>query len=178
MHTQEEEVTGVRDDSTALTDWDLRRILVASCNHNRSTILHGYCESRAVLYKVNSGKNLSIRQNSQSAEKLKHAVANGTNELPYIYRRKCRRNRKKWGDIKMAFYNVHKSSMLMKLASYNVFWQSKVHLHSQKDYICTYDICAHNSLPKSTILALGFKGCYQHRCYCTECLYSQRSLKV
>ena len=41
--------------------------------------------------------------------------------------------------------------MLMKLASSNVFRQSKVHLHSHKDY----DICAHSSLPTSAILALG-----------------------
>ena len=27
----------------------------------------------------------------------------------------------------MAFYSVHKSSMSLKLASNNVFWQSKVH---------------------------------------------------
>ena len=41
----------------------------------------------------------------------------------------------KGGQYKMAFYNVHKSSMSMKLASNNVFWQSKVHLHSHKDYV-------------------------------------------
>ena len=53
------------------------------------------------------------------------------------------------GQYKMAFCNVHKSSMSMKLTSNNVFWQSKVHLHSHKD------ICAHRSLPTLAILALG-----------------------
>ena len=49
----------------------------------------------------------------------------------------------------MAFYNAHEYSMPPKLVSNNVFWQSKVHLHSHKD------ICAHSSLPTSAILALG-----------------------
>ena len=65
-----------------------------------------------------------------------------------------------------------------------------------------YDVCPHNSLPTSAILALGLynfawaaitllrisgasqvhfgslKGCYQCEYYCRECLYSQFSLKV
>ena len=53
----------------------------------------------------------------------------------------------------MVFYNVHKSSMSMKLTSNNVFWQSVVHLHSHKDYM--FDVCAHNNLLTLAILVLG-----------------------
>ena len=55
----------------------------------------------------------------------------------------------------MAFYNVYRSSMSMKLASNNVFWQS-----GNQRYTCThtktmYDVCAHSSLPKLAVLMLG-----------------------
>ena len=49
----------------------------------------------------------------------------------------------------MAFYNVHKSSMSMKLASNNIFWYTCIHTKT------TYDVFAHSGLPTSIILALG-----------------------
>ena len=104
----------------------------------------------------------------------------------------------------MAFHNVHKSSMSMKLASNNVSGNQR--------YTCThtktmYDVFAHNSLPTSAILALGllkkkewtilrgrrycflgsgasqayfggFEGCYQCGYYYRERIYSQINLKV
>ena len=39
--------------------------------------------------------------------------------------------------------------MSMELAGNNIFWQSKVHMHSHKD------VFGHRSLPTSVILALG-----------------------
>ena len=64
-----------------------------------------------------------LLKNAQPTEKLKHAVAINVGITGRVEQ------------YKMAFYNVHKFSMLMKLASNNVFWQSKVHLHSHKDYV-------------------------------------------
>ena len=67
-----------------------------------------------------------MSQNAQpasSTEKLKHVVATNAGVT------------EKGAANKMAFYNVHKSSMSMKLANNNVFRQSKVHLHSHKDYV-------------------------------------------
>ena len=93
------------------------------------------------IYKVNSGKNLVnktrcsmlnqqlVQQRSldPGLEKLKHAVARFTDVIVGV-------TGKVW-QYKMAFYNVHKSSMSVKLASNKVLWQSVVHLHSHKDYV-------------------------------------------
>ena len=111
-----------------------------------------------------------------------------------IYRRECRRNRKRWGDIKW------RSTMY---TNPQCRWNSQATFSGNQWYTCTctktmYDVCAHNNLPTSAILVLGLqeeeerwwttllrisgasqacfgslKGCYQRGYYFRERLYSQ-----
>ena len=66
------------------------------------------------------------------------SVVQQKSSLSEFYRHECRENWKKWSDMyKMVFYNVNKLSLSVKLASGNVFYQSKVQLnvHYYKDYV-------------------------------------------
>ena len=110
--------------------------------------------ARAEQYSTKSTavRTWSIRQNAQPVQSSSSTWLQmvPANELPYIYRRECRRNRKRWGNKKMVFYNVHKSSMSMKLASNKAIKDT----FAPTQRLCM-TFCAHNSLPTSAILALG-----------------------
>ena len=124
-----------------------------------------------------------------------------------MYRHECRRNWKRWSDIRW-----HSTMYTNPQCRWN---SQAITFSGNQWYTCThtktmYDVCVHSSLPTSANLVLGllekkeerknnfvwaaithfkisgayqvhfgsFKGCYQCGYYCKERLYSQISLKV
>ena len=94
--------------------------------------VRGYHIYKEIWYATVGEVLVCEREPNNFQDKYTIAVKKKENSARLIFAHKA--TRKNILTVKITQTTVHKSSMSMKLAS-NVFWQSKVHLHSHKDYV-------------------------------------------